>query len=199
MKRTFEKTEDTVKSPQAKEAARGATPAAMRPRTNPQRGKQKKEGDHFTPFQANEDDRPSDDDTNSNIFACGRTSCKGACTSPCVQCKAKHAPTKCEFRSCSRCCKGEHGKQCDGHDMRRTMAKKKNEQVEQKQNENDVNENGLQNVEPREKKDPEESTRDGKKAHDFDVFCEEFGVVVEMSEEEKEKKSKRQRCLFDLS
>ena len=101
MKRIFERNVDTVKSPPAKEAARGATPAAMKPRMNPQRGKQKKEGDNFTPFQANEDDRPSDDDTNSNIFACGRASCKGACASPCVQCNAKHAPTKCEFNSCS--------------------------------------------------------------------------------------------------
>jgi len=188
MKRIFERTVDTVKSPPAKEAARGATPAAMKPRMNPQRGKQKKEGDNFTPFQANEDDRPSDDDTNSNIFACGRASCKGACASPCVQCKAKHAPTKCEFRSCSKCCKGENGKQCDGHDLRRT--KKKNEQAEQKQNENDVNEFGLQNEKPSGKKDPEESARDGKKAHDFDVFCESFGVVVEMSKEEKENKIK---------
>ena len=81
----------------------------------------------------------------------------------------EHAPTKCEFRSCSKCCKGENGKQCDGHDLR-SRTKKKNEQAEQKQNENEVNEIGLQNEEPSGKKDPEESTRDGKKAHDFDVF-----------------------------
>ena len=83
--------------------------------------------------------------------------------SPCVQCKAKHAPTKCEFSSCSKCCKGENGKQCDGHDLRsRTNCKKNNdrEQVEQKPNENDVNETGLK---PSGKK--EERTREGKKAH----------------------------------
>ena len=96
---------------------------------------------------------------------------------------------KCEFRSCSKCCKGENGKQCDGHDLR-SRSKKKNEQAEQKQNENEVNEIGLQNEEPSGKKDPEESTRDGKKAHDFDVFCEPFGVVVAMSKEEKENKIK---------
>jgi hypothetical protein len=37
----------------------------------------------------------------------------------------------------------------------------------------------------------EERTREGNKAHDFDVFCESCGVVVEMTKEEKENKIKQ--------
>ena len=62
------------------------------------------------------------------------------------------------------------------------------EQVEQKPNESDVYEIGLQNEVPSGKK--EEISREGKKAHDFDVFCESFGVVVKMTKEEKENKIK---------
>ena len=47
---------------------------------------------------------------------------------------------------------------------------------------------GLQNEVPSGKK--EEITREGKKAHDFDVFCESLGVVVKMTKEEKENQIK---------
>jgi len=74
------------------------------------------------------------------------------------------------------------------HDLRSRTNKKKNEQVEQKlkPNENDVHETGMK---PSGKK--EERTREGNKAHNFDVFCESCGVVVEMTKEEKENKIKQ--------